>query len=50
MELVLSPIIEKESPLKYDNVSRLIELEEVKDNKVMSKAIKTMIMFNKGLN
>ena len=45
-----SPI--RESPIPpdtYDNVSRLIELEEIKDNKVMSKAIKTMLMFNKKL-
>jgi len=30
-------------------VIKLIELEEIKDNPVMSKTIKKMIMFNKNL-
>ncbi len=34
---------------KYEKVIKLIELEELKGNTVMSKAIKTQIMFNKKL-
>ena len=34
---------------KYEKVIKLIELEELKGNPVMSKAIKTQIMFNKKL-
>lgn len=34
---------------EYENVHRLIELEEIKDNKIMSKTIKTKVMFDKNL-
>ena len=34
---------------KYEKVIKLIELEDLKGNVQMSKAIKTQIMFNKKL-